>query len=396
MLKKIIITVVVALAVAAGVLYAYRYAIIKFYAEKLIRENLPGYIKIGEISFDFANNRFSVNDFRVLNPPGFPSPSLVSIKKISYNYSIKGMLKCLEISDVLLDGIDLRIERLSENNVNMSKMDRFVENFQPAPAKGSGQAPSGVKAASAAFNTKDLASLIKLPVSYKIKDSRLAFLDRVPYGNPYIITIESVSGEVSISFSDDYSSVKSLSFALSGVLNGERRENIRWEGSLNPATPRLTMSNRFEVSGLNLLTFEPYYDSFSPLVFRRGRVSGTLVFDFNNGNIGSTNEVYLSDLAFSVKKGYENAQFWGSTVPEIMRYFTTMSGDVVFDFKLKGDMAKPTFYLGPISKRALTSMIVDKITSYAIEQATKQDGGNDIDKAKEALDVVRQLLKKNQ
>lgn len=47
MLKKIIITVVVALAVAAGVLYAYRYAIIKFYAEKLIRENLPGYIKIG-------------------------------------------------------------------------------------------------------------------------------------------------------------------------------------------------------------------------------------------------------------------------------------------------------------------------------------------------------------
>jgi hypothetical protein len=144
------------------------------------------------------------------------------------------------------------------------------------------------------------------------------------------------------------------------------------------------------------LTFEPYYDSFSPLIFKRGRVSGTLVFDFNNGNIGSTNEIYLSGLVFAVKRGYENSEMWGTTVPEIMRYFTTTSGDVVFDFKLKGDMNNPTFYLGPISKRAMTSMVVDKIASYAIDQATKQQGGanNDIDKAKQAIDMVRQFLKK--
>ena len=154
------------------------------------------------------------------------------------------------------------------------------------------------------------------------------------------------------------------------------------------------MSNRFEVSGLNLLTFEPYYDSFSPLIFKKGRVSGTLVFDFNNGDIGSTNEIYLSNLAFSVKKGYENQQVWGVTVPEIVRYFTTTSGDIVFDFKLKGDMSRPQFYLGPISKRAIASMVVDRIVSYAVEQATKQSGGKEIDKTKQAIDMVRQFLKK--
>ena len=399
MLKRIIVAVILIIAVAIAGIYFYRHAIIKYYTEKLIRENLPGYIKIDKVDFDFANNKVSFKNFRILNAPGFPSQFIFKANDISCRYAIigRGIPTGLEISGVSLSGADIRIERLRDGTVNAAQMEGFIQSFSaPSPATPK----SGIALAdkSAPRNdrqaNKGLSDMIKLPGSFNIKNAKLVFLDQVPYDNPYIITIESVNGQISMSFTDNYSKVTGLSFTLSGYLNGDKAETIQWVGSLDPNRPKLTMSNRFEVSGLDLPVFEPYYDSFSPLIIRRGRVSGTLVFDFDNGNIGSTNEIYLSNLVFSVKQGYENAQMWGTTVPDIMRYFTTTSGDIVFDFKLKGEMTKPQFYLGPISKRALTSMVVDKMASYAINQATKGGGGNDIDKAKEAISMVRQFLKK--
>ena len=409
MLKKIIVVVILIMIFALAGIYFYRHAIIKHYAEKIVRENLPGYIKIDKVDFDFANNKVFLKNFRVLNAPGFPSQFFLKVNDISCRYDIlgRGIPTGLEISEVSMTGADIRIERLRNGRVNAAEMENFVKSFEK-------DASSPVIASPAAFrrdeailkkettsthsvaSNDNLAKLLKLPDSFDIKNARLVFLDKVPYENPYIITIEPVNGQVSINFTDNYSKINNVSYALSGNLNGDRNQSIQWLASLDPNKPKLTMSNRFDVSGLELLTFEPYYDSFSPLIFKRGRVSGTLVFDFNNGNIGSTNEIYLSGLVFAVKRGYENSEMWGTTVPEIMRYFTTTSGDVVFDFKLKGDMNNPTFYLGPISKRAMTSMVVDKIASYAIDQATKQQGGanNDIDKAKQAIDMVRQFLKK--
>lgn len=400
MFKKIAISVILVIVVIISGLYFYRHAIIRYYTEKIIRENLPGYIKVDRVDFDFINNKVSLKNFRILNAPGFSSQFFLKIDDISCRYGIVGrpIPTGLNISEVLLSGADIRIERSRDGMVNVAQMDKFVRSFSSRETHKETQlanleAGSTKKPANPV--SKNLSDLVKLPASFGIKDAKLVFLDNMPYDNPYIITIESVGGQVSVNFSDNYSSVTNLSFKLTGRLNGDKSESIQWLAYLIPATPKLTMSNRFDVSGLNLTTFEPYYDSFSPLIFKKGRLSGTLVFDFNNGDIGSTNEIYLSDLSFSVKPGYENAQMWGTTVPDLMRYFTTTSGDIVFDFKLKGDMAKPTFYLGPISKRALTSMVVDKIASYAVDQSTKQGGANkNIDKAKEAIDMVRQFLKK--
>ena len=402
MLKRIAIAVILIIIVVAAGLYIYRHAIIRYYTEKIVRENLPGYVKIDRVDFDFTNNKVSFRNFRILNAPGFSSQFFLKVDDISCKYGIlgRGIPTGLEISDVLLSGADIRIERLRDGTVNAAQMEKFIQSFSPKkadspqslPGRHAGEADS--KKRPDPYINKNLSDLIKLPSSFGIKNAKVVFLDKMPYDDPYIISIESVGGQVSINFGDNYSKITGVSFTLEGRLNGDKAETIKWLASLDPTRPRLTMSNRFEVSGLDLPAFEPYYDSFSPLVFKRGRLSGTLVFDFDNGNIGSTNEIYLSNLAFSVKRGYEDAQMWGTTVPDLMRYFTTTSGDIVFDFKLKGDMAKPTFYLGPISKRALTSMVVDKVASYAMDQATKQGGNSDIGKAKEAIDLFKQFLKK--
>jgi hypothetical protein len=79
-----------------------------------------------------------------------------------------------------------------------------------------------------------------------------------------------------------------------------------------------------------------------------------------------------------------------------VKYFTSPYGDIVFDFKIKGEMSAPRFYLGPISKQALTAMAVDKI-SEAIQQASGKEGSvknADLKKAGEYIDIVRGILKK--
>ncbi len=413
MIKKILITIVLIIIAIAAVVFIYRRAIIQYSAEKLIRSNLPSYIKFEKLNFDLTNNRIILSNLKVLNPPGFLSEYLLKINSISCKYRIKGVgiPEGLEISEVFIRRSDISIERLRDGRINLVEMEKFVQSFPTkethpsalsldklAPSLGAGKPEpkeQGLKGGNKTGSDKKISDIIKLPHSFSIRDARIEFWDRLPYDKPHVIAVESVNGEVSISFDDNYSKILNLAFTLEGNLNGAGDEALKWVGSLNPAASKLTMSNRFEVSNLDILAFEPYYDAQSPLIFSRGRFSGDLVFDFDNGNIGSTNEIRLSGARFLVKRGYENAQFWETSVPELIKYFTSTSGDIIFDFKIKGDMANPQFYLGPISKRALTSMAIDKISSV-VEQITKQKEGvgGTVDKAKDYIDLFKGLIKK--
>ena len=405
MIKKILIVLVILAIIFAAAVYIYRQAIIQYYGEKFIRDSLPDYIKIDKIKFDLGNNVFSLGGLKVLNPPGFLAKYLLVIGEVKCVYRIKGAIlpKGLDVIEISFKKPEISVERLPDGRINFVEMDRFTKSFpaRNAPANLSDEAHEAKPVPNPVSQNGDRASklsgIIKLPSSFGIERGRVFFIDGVPRKQTYEIIIDSVNGNVSISFNDDYTKILSVAFTLQGILNGEPDEKLKWTASLDPKMPKLTMSNKFEVSGLNILTFEPYYDAQSPIVFQRGKFSGNLVFDFDNGNIGSTNEIRLSNIAFFVKQGYETGQFWDTSVPDLVKYFTTSSGDIVFDFKIKGDMNNPKFYLGPISKRALTSMALDKISSYAINQISKQGNnaaGGTVDKAKDYIDMFQELIKK--
>ena len=405
MIKNILIALVVLAILSGAAVYIYRQAIIQYYGEKFIRDNLPEYIKIDKIKFDLGNNVFSLSGLKILNPPAYLAKYLLAIEEVRCTYRIKGKIipEGLDVTGISFKKPELSVERLPDGRMSLVEMDRFTKSFpvKNIPTKLSEEARKAKPVqdpASQNLNiTKKLSDVIKLPPSFNIERGRIFFIDGVPYQKPYEITIDSVNGDVSISFNDNYTEILSAAFTLQGILNRATDEKLKWIASLDPRSPRLTMSNRFEVSNLNILTFEPYYDAHSPIVFKKGSFSGDLVFDFDNGNIGSTNEIRLSDISFFAKEGSESGQFFETSVPDLIRYFTTSSGDVVFDFKIKGDMAHPQFYLGPISKRALTSMALDKISSYAINQITKPAdaaAGGTVDKAKDYIDMFRELLKK--
>ncbi|MBN1527315.1 MAG: DUF748 domain-containing protein [Candidatus Omnitrophica bacterium] len=402
MIKKIVfISMVAALIVCGAGIYVYRHEIIRRTAEVVVRDFLPDYVKIGGLHIDFKGNRVGLTGFRVLNPSGFSERYLLEASEVYCDYRLIGktLFDGIEVLVVVIERPVLTIERLSDGRINSDEFRKMVESSAAGRAKGQGKA----KAGSAAKSAKKMTAPIKLPETYSIKKGKIAFIDNLQLAKPHRITLEKVDATVTAKFDSASEKVVNISSTGQGDVNGAPFQVLRWVVAFHPETPKLTMSNRLEASDVDILPFEPYYDRYSPFVFRSGKFSGTLVFDFDNGNIGSTNEVRLSKLEFDVKKDFENAQLWEASTQDLVKYFSSSFGDIVFDFKIKGDIEKPRFYLGPISKKALTSMTIDKI-SEAIQEAAKSSGKegavaasgekSDIEKAAEYLEALQGMMKK--
>jgi hypothetical protein len=395
MIKKLIIIIVAAVGLIAAAIFIYRYQILQYTAETLIRKRLPNYVRINNIRFDFSKGEVVLSGFKILNPPEFSKEYLMEIEKISCRYKMRGktILDGPEFSGPAMTGAVLDIERLGDGKLNLLEAETMIEGRSPAKAAPGHK--EGEESPSKASGNKRLAASVKLPETFMIKNAKVIFTDRLTTAKPSVITFENINAELTLKMDEYHSRVLAVNSAGEGYVNGDSGQVVKWTVALNPTAPRLTMSSRLEVSGVAITPFEPYYDKYSPLVFKAGRFSGLLIFDFDNGVIGSSDELRLSDLKFFVKQGYENATFWETTVPDLVKYFTSPYGEIIFDFKIKGEMADPKFYLGPKSKEAIISMAVDKI-SAAIQKGTESPGGapkNDIGKAKQYIDLFKGLIK---
>lgn len=410
-MKRFFIIILILLAISVAAIFIYRYQILRYSAETLVRRVLPDYVRIDKINFDAQNNKIVFGDFKILNPGNFSNRYLLEIEEIICRYKLKGngLLEGFEILGPAFKNATLNIERLNDGTINLNEMKRSLEPIVKKAEKKEAEKSvlSKLKAqtlSSRIIGDKTLPDILKLPTNFSLRGGKAVFIDRLPYGKPHMIAIENVDANISIKLNPSYSMILNFACAGQGNLNGNHDEVIKWDVALNPTTPKLTMSNRLEVSNLDILSFEPYYDKQSPFVFKKGSFSGVLVFDFDNGNIGSTNEVRLRDYLFYIKRGYENAQIWETSVQDLARYFTSASGEIVFDFKIKGDMANPKFYLGPISKQAIASMAFDKISSAVIEHVRgplgqQQPGPSgapktDIEKAQEYIELFKSIIKK--
>lgn len=400
MIKKVIISVIIIVAVAATAVFVYRYQIFQYSAEAVIRKVLPDYVRVDKINFDLRNRRVILTGFKILNPVGYSARYLLEIEDIRCRYKMKGanILDGIEILSPELAHLTLNIERLRDSRLNLTDMQKRLERPQQKTVQTKPAEADSRAAPSRIVGDKTLPDILKLPERFSLKDGKVIFIDRLPSAKPYILTLENVDANLGLRLNSSYTALLNLASTGQGNVSGNRDEVVKWVISFDPTTPNLTMSNRFEVYNVDILPFEPYYDRHSPFVFKEGRFSGLLIFDFDNGSIGSSNEIHLSNYRFYIKQGYENASFWDTTVPDLVKYFTSPYGEIVFDFKIKGVMSNPRFYLGPISKQAITAMAIDKISS-AIQRVSGQGQASgaqktDIEKAKDYIDMLKGLINK--
>lgn len=399
-LARVTVSVLIALIMAIIAIFIYRYQIAQFSAEKFIRKELPEYVSIDKITFDVRGGKVTLKGIKIQNAPEFQDKYAVEIDQAICRYRLKGkmFLGGIEILEPLLVKPVLNIERLADGRVNLVEMGKFIgsENAK-SPKPGSGDTRNRGSAApspATAIGRKKMSDIVKIPESFQVKDGMIMFTDRqVVPGHAYKLAFDKVNSKLNLKLGDDYANVLDVGSTGQAELNGDRTQEVKWNISLKPMSPRLTMSNRFDVTGVDIVLVKPYYDKYSPFDFRKGRMSGTLVFDFDNGSIGSTNEIHLKDIAFVVKPGYENAEFWQTTVQDLAKYFTQF-GEIVFDFKIKGEISNPKFYLGPISKDALTGMVIDKVSAIVQEATSAKGSKTETEKVKQYIDVIQNLMKK--
>ncbi len=395
--KPAIITAVIFILIICSI-FIYRYQIIQYASEKLIRKYLPAYVKIDSIRFDFGKGDVVLGGFKILDPPEFSKEYLVEIERITCHYKLRGktILDGMELSGPVLNNVLLNVERLGNGKINLIAAQALI-GASPEAADSAKETRTGTNAGFSGTSVNKKPSWAgRLPETLKISNGKIIFTDRMAGANPNILSFENIDAELALKTDEYYTKIVSLASAGQGYVNGDREEEVKWTMTLNPTTQRLTMSSRFDVYNVAITPFAPYYDRYSPFVFKKGKFSGVLIFDFDNGNIGSSNELRLAGLQFFIKPGYENAEFWQTTIPDLVKYFTSPYGEIVFDFKIKGDMSSPSFYLGPKSKKAVISMAVDKI-SAAIQKSAGGDGAspkNDLEKAKDYIDLFKGLIKK--
>ena len=417
-LGRILLVLLVIAIIAGGAIFFYRYKILQYSADAIIRNILPSYVTVDKITFDAAGSKLILNGFRIMNPPVCQSRYLFESSEILCRYRMRGktVLDGIEVLEPVFQRPVLTIERLADGTLNIQRMPEFIRSFSAKDAVATPSAekkptlPAEVRIdeqARAVIGDRTAADVVTLPETFVVKNGRLVCIDRLVARDPHTISIDRIEAEMTLKLNKAYTAAAWVASTGRGILNNASSQSVKWTSSYDPTHSRLTMSNRFDVSGLNILVFKPYYNQFSPFDFTRGNFSGQLVFDFSDGNIGSTNEIRLSNLAFSMKQGYNDAAFWNTSAADLAKYFTTTSGDIVFDFKIKGDMAKPQFMLGPISKQAVTAMAVDKVsqvlqsviqqTSDVTESGEVAAGGEktDVQKAAEYIGKISDLISQN-
>ena len=68
----------------------------------------------------------------------------------------------------------------------------------------------------------------------------------------------------------------------------------------------------------------------------------------------------------------ENARFIETTAATLSKYMVSQKGGIIFDFKIKGPIDSPRFYLGPLTKRGVAMAVIDTVGSQILKTPTDQ------------------------
>ncbi len=371
-MKKVLIVLLVILLAGGAYLYFNWQGIFQQSAEGLIMKNLPPYVKIDRVIFNFKENELEVKNFRILNPQGFKNKYLAVIDRIVCKIALQGknILDGIEVTDITAQNPVIYIDRMKGGKINVNEMGEFMES-SPSPIESAPRVPQKKETRKEKFKISDI---VKLTETIDLNNGRVEFYDEVVLSPYYAITFDKVNAKLNLKLNDDYTGALSVGSTGNGYVNGDLSQKVGWSINMDPTKPELEMSSRFEPNNVDLTLFRPYYYKYSPIYIKSGRFSGVLIYNFDNGNIGASNTINIRNLEFEQKETSESAGFWQVPVAQLIEYLKTSPNEITFDFTIKGSMNNPSFNVGPITRKAIQSMAVDTITDLA-ESFTKKGSG---------------------
>ncbi|MFH1799051.1 MAG: DUF748 domain-containing protein [Candidatus Omnitrophota bacterium] len=402
-MKKFLLILLAVFVSTVTVVYIFRYDIFQYSAETIIKKKLPDYVSVDRLIFDLKNNLLEIKTLKIKNPEGFHFKYMAQMDSITCKYRAAGqkILDGIEITEVTASGPVIYLERAASGRVNANEMGQVMSvpgrrergtlsgEIDTVPVL---EKPKAVKGefSRKSLTKKNISDLVKLTNTITIKNGKIVFSDSFVSSSPHVMMFERLNGDLVLDLSRDYSSARSIRSTGTGFINGRDNQKIEWAIFFDPTKKALTMSSEYKIENVDIRLFEPYYDSYSPITIHKGTCSGTLVFNFDNGNIGSTNTLRIKGLDFSLKNSDVFSNYWDSSLPEIIKYLKDASEEIVFDFKIKGDINSPKFYPGPELKKAVQNLVINKIQGM-VESFNGDDSGEG--NVGKVIDLVRGLIR---
>ncbi len=374
-LKITLIILFIAIMAFAGYIYLNRESLFNQGIDRILTNLLPEYILIDELRFDFEKKSITVKDFRMRNPKGFSHEYLAEIPLITclYNQQDKeSSLNGINISNIKLSEAKIHIDRNRSGRINLTYMNTVLKDS--APSKKA-VAKNGIMGLFSYILSpvKDISRLLRIDPVFDISDGTLIFTDKSVGTEGFEATVNNIKARISLDLKKGFKGINYLWSDGSGIVNNTPAQQLKWDTEYNPKTEKITMLNTLNLKNVNIVYFNPYYDRFLPFTFKRAAASGEIIFNLDNGEIGSMNEIRLSGLEIERKKGSSFDKFWPGGTEEILSYLQNSSGAVLVDFKIKGPIKQPRFYLGSKIKQALAQMVVYKLADTFLNKDEDQD-----------------------
>jgi len=399
MAKKIFFAILILCVIIVIAGYLFGNMILQRSIELALKQALPRWVQFDSFSVDILRGVFVASGITVSNVDGFSRERLLEIPGLRCGFVIRNALRrtmTIEFSDLVFLRPKLTIERNRRGEFNLPGLQERIKSAMRAralPPAGNQPVPGALPGVQA----KKLFDHIRPPRTCSLEDAEIDFIDNSFPDAERTFTLEHITSQLTVRFKDDYSGIAQISNQGSGQSGGRPDETIEWDMSLDPSTQGLTMSNRILPRNIDLAPFFPYIEKYIPLSLRSGRCSGAIVFDFDNGQIGSTNELELSNLAFSIKPGFDEYNFGGVSVSDIARYLVAGREKVIFDFKIKGRPDNLRFFVGPVIKQALTAMVINKVADALLstsQQATQKGPQSTKETVIQIIDIIKKMQNK--
>lgn len=400
-LKLILYFFALILILAVLLFFIGRHRIIDYGIRFFVKRTLPEYVEIKNFNIDIEKGSLFIKGIKIKNPNGFKSRYLLEADSLTIFFD--GLSK-LSSGKFLIKDIEL-----SSPIIYIIRADNGITNIEYfLKTLGKRNPVSGVTISSkiSAFITFlffpniDLNYITKDEIPFMIKEGGIIFEDYYNFKEPYKSSILNLKADGAFNLKDKFRGLSGIRMELNGIVNGNKDEYITWNmESKFEDEWRYKISNTLNIDNLNLPHFEPYYDKFSPFIFKKAFVRGNIIFNLDNGNIGSTNELRFYNFVIEKREEFSNSFLWDVNIEDLYTYFASESGEIVFDFKIKGTLEEPKLYMGSKVKKALTRMAVDKIADIFIkrpEQSKADDGyePSGLDKIENVIEIFKKRITK--
>lgn len=396
--------------VLLAIAYHKRHELLDYSIDRIVRDNIPEYVSVDDVSILEQQRQVVLRGVKVRNVPGYNEKYMLRADSVRCEYVFNGndIRKGIVISGVYVDGPIAEVEKRGDK-VNVAEIGKLMPAKEEAPALAREGGPSPMERVKKWVVSLFASSgeMLTLPDSIDVSGGEIRFYDNSRGAAGKAIIFGKVKGKIYLSANGLKQGVGIKGVDASGVLDNDPDQVVEISSSLFNVNGAQATDCSLTFKNVDIMAFKSYYDQYMPLDIWHGRVFGQVDLNTEGETIGSSGTLVIKGLKFDVKSDTRAAAYWEMGANELIAYLGSSSGEITFDFKVKGTLSEPRFYPGPRVKRALQSLVVDKVADTirsfakrgdaATASASGPDGQNAVEEEKsdveKAIDMFQKLLK---